>query len=105
MGVAGAGTCRLYANTGRPLSSCKRCGLSQTTNGCVGEEDRGLQARAGENHSIAHASHVPVRRCPEVKRLVSVEAEDDGESEREAHVMQKLAEKHRSKFKNFDPRT
>jgi hypothetical protein len=64
-----------------------------------GEENRGLYAPTGENHSLARASHALVRGCLEGMRLVSMEAEDDDDHNGEARHAD---EERRFRFENFD---
>jgi hypothetical protein len=60
---------------------------------------------ACEIHSLARASHVSVRGCPETSRLMSTKAEDDGELNAEARVVLNLLKEHRSSFEKFDSRS
>jgi len=57
-----------------------------------------------ERQTLAHACHALMCGSREKMRGVSVEAEDTGEPNGEARVMQKLMGKHKFKSKNFDPR-
>jgi hypothetical protein len=54
---------------------------------------------ASEIHSLARASHIPVRGCPKETRLVSTKMEDDKE-----HDGLEM-EEDRSSFNKFDPRS
>jgi hypothetical protein len=70
-----------------------------------GRVKHGHHAPERETNSRACACHAPMHGRLERLRGASVEAEDTSEPIGEARVVQKLTEKHRSRSKNFDPRT
>lgn len=60
---------------------------------------------ASKIHSQAHAIHPPMRRGLMEAWLVLAEVEDDGEHNGGGRVKQNLAEKGRSNYKKFDPKS
>jgi hypothetical protein len=58
-----------------------------------------------ENHSLARALHFLVLRGPMVERLVSTDADGDGEQDEMECENQRLTKEDKSNFRNFDLKT
>jgi hypothetical protein len=89
-----------------PTEATGSCREPPTTGPGEGwREKRDHYAPKRETNSLGCACHALMRGRRERSRLVSIEMEDANEPIREARVVQKLTEEHRSRSKNFDLRT
>jgi hypothetical protein len=102
-----AGTCVPRASFWRTLPTHKNR-TPPETNSRGGEERRGklgLHAPVKEIYLLARATHSPGSGYRNERRLVSLEAEDDGGHSGEVRGIQKLAEMCRSRLEIFNPIT
>jgi hypothetical protein len=103
-----AGACEPCASFWRPLPNYESCTQPETNNIKGGEEQRGkmgLHLPVKEIYLLVRATHSPGIGNQNERRLMSLEAEDNGGYGGEVRGMQKLAEMCRSRLEIFDPKT